>query len=108
MLQKLRNRIKAKAADTVELKGTLVHVDVEDSLVVLSGAVRLYVQKITYEKIAWQTVGVAEVENGIRVTPKFRLDDIAIERKIREIIKTYRRLHGTGLRVIVEDGVMVL
>ena len=104
----IKQRIEAKAADTVELKVTQVRVDVEDGLVVLSGAVRLYVQKMTYEKIAWQTMGVAEVENEIIVTPKFPLDDMAIESKIREIIQTHPRLHDVVLTVTVKGGAVVL
>ena len=104
----IKQRIEAKAADILELKGRQVRVDVEDGLVVLSGVVRLYVHKMTYEKIAWQTMGVAEMENEIRVTPKFPLDDMAIERKIREIIQTRPRLQDVALTVTVEGGAVVL
>ncbi len=104
----IKQQIEAKAVDTLELKGTQVRVYVEDGLVVLSGTVRLYEQKMTYEKIAWQTTGVAEVENEIRVIPKFSLNDIAIERKIRKIFKIYRRLHGAQLTVLVKDGAVAL
>ena len=104
----IKQQIEAKVSDTSALEGTQVRVYVEDGLVVLSGTVRLYEQKMTYEKIAWQTTGVAEVENEIRVIPKFSFNDIAIERKIREIFKIYRRLHGAQLTVTVKDGAVVL
>ena len=104
----IRQNIEAKVSDTSALEGTQVRVYVEDGMVVLSGTVRLYEQKMRYEKIAWQTRGVAEVENEIRVIPKFPLDDIAIERKIGEIFKIYPWLHGVQLTVIVKDGAVVL
>ena len=104
----IKQQIEAKVSDTSALEGTQVRVYVEDGLVVLSGTVRLYEQKMTYEKIAWQTRGVAEVENEIRVIPKFSLNDIAIERKIREIFKVYQRLDRAQLTVIVKDGAVVL
>ena len=86
----IKQRIEAKASGTPELKGTRVRVDVEDGLVVLSGTVRLYAQKMTYKKTAWQTMGVAEVENEIRVAPMYPLNDRAINRNLRKIIKAYR------------------
>jgi len=46
----IKQRIEAKASGTPELKGTRVRVDVEDGLVVLSGTVCLYAQKMTYKK----------------------------------------------------------
>ncbi len=46
----IKQQIEAKAGDTLELKDTQVRVDVEDRQVVLSGTVRLYRQKMTYEK----------------------------------------------------------
>ena len=104
----IKQQIEAKVSDTSALEGTQVRVYVEDGLVVLSGTARLYEQKMTYEKIAWQTRGVAEVENEIRVIPKFSLNDIAIERKIREIFKVYQRLDRAQLTVIVKDGAVVL
>lgn len=104
----IKQQIEAKAADTLELKDTQVRVDVEDRLVVLSGTVRLYEQKMTYEKIAWLTMDVAEVENEIRVAPMYPLNDRAINRKIREIIKAHRRLHGAQLTVTVKGGAVVL
>ena len=100
----IKQRIEAQAADTPALRGTRVRVEVDDRLVVLWGVVRLYAQKMTYERIAWQTMGVAEVDNEIRVTPRVALADIAIERKIREIIKEHQRFHSAAAAVKVENG----
>lgn len=72
------------------------------------GQVRLYSQKMMYARIAWQTKGVVEVENEIRVEPVVPLTDGAIERKIREIVKTCRRFQGVKLKIIVEKGYVFL
>ncbi len=103
----IKQRIEA-AANIPELKGTKVGVVVEDSYVVLYGKVRLYSQKMMYERIAWQTMGVVEVENEIRVVPRVPLADRAIERKIREIVKTYPRFHGAHVEIRVEKGSVFL
>lgn len=104
----IKQRIEAKASGTPELKDTQVRVDMEDRQVVLSGTVCLYEQKMTYEKIAWLAMDVAEVENEIRIAPMVPLNDRAINRKIREIIKTHRRLHGAQLTLSAKGGAVVL
>ena len=88
------------------LRGTRVEIHVEQRLVVLSGVVRLFEQKLVSERIAWTTLGVFEVDNEIRVVPKLPLTDVAIERKVREIIKKYPRFHGAGVKISVEEGVV--
>ena len=103
----IKQRIEA-AANIAQLRGTTVVIIVEDRYVILSGAVRLYSQKMTYERIAWQTMGVSEVENEIRVVPMVPLADKAIERKIREIVKTYRRFQGVQLKIRGEEGSVFL
>ena len=77
---------------------------VGDGLVVLSGSVRFYAHKLIVERIAWQTVGVAEVDNEIRVIPLYPLDDEAIERRIREIIEADSRFRGFSPTISVENG----
>jgi len=100
----IKQRIKDAAAETPELRGTKVRIAIEDGFVVLYGEVRLYSQKMIYERIAWQTMGVAEVENEIRVVPLMPLADAAIERKIREVVKTHRRFQGVQLKIRVQEG----
>lgn len=51
----IKQRIESKAADTFRLRGTKVNVAVEDSYVVLYGTVGLYIQKMLYEPIAWNS-----------------------------------------------------
>jgi hypothetical protein len=59
---------------------------------------------MVYERIAWKTVGVIEVDNEIRVTPLSPLADPTIERKIKEIIKTYDKFQGLNFSVSVKAG----
>jgi osmotically-inducible protein OsmY len=65
-----------------------------------------YIQKMTYERIAWKTAGVIEVDNEIRVTPVKPLTDAAIKRKIKEIVQTYRQFQGVNISVSVSAGVV--
>lgn len=104
----IKQRLEVKAAETVRLNGTEVRVHVEKCFVVLSGTVRFYRQKMLFERIAWQTMGVAEVDNEIVVLPRLALSDAAIERKIHEIVKTLPRFHGAGVSVTVDGGAVTL
>jgi osmotically-inducible protein OsmY len=104
----IKQRIEGVAAETVRLNGTEVRVHVEKCFVVLSGTVRFYRQKMLFERIAWQTMGVVEVDNEIVVVPRVALSDAAIERKIREIVKTFPRFHGAGVSVTVDGGAVAL
>jgi len=100
----IKQRIENKAADTFRLRGTEVNVAVEDSYVVLYGTVGLYIQKMLYEQIAWNTKGVVEVDNEIQVAPRSLQTDGAIERKIMELVNTYRRFQGVNIMVTVTEG----
>jgi osmotically-inducible protein OsmY len=100
----IKQEIENEAADTLHLRGTRVDLVVEDGYVDLFGEVGLYIQKMFYEKIAWKNKGVIEVENEIRVVPRLRQTDAAVERRITEIIKTHNRLKGAKVAVTVEKG----
>ncbi len=102
----MQREIEAKIAESTVLRGTRIEIHVEQRLVVLSGVVRLLEQRLVSERIAWTTLGVFEVDNEIRVVPKLPLTDVAIERKVRSVIKTYQRFHGAGLMVSVDKGVV--
>ena len=71
----LRQRIEAQARNDKRLEGTRVVVAVQDGGVVLSGSVWLYRQKMLYERIAWRTYGVVEVDNEIQVEPRVQVPD---------------------------------
>ena len=102
----IQREIEAQIAGSTKLRDARIEVHVEQRLVVLTGQVRLYEQKLVSDRIAWTTLGVFEVDNEIRVVPKVPLADAAIERKIREIVNAYKRFHGSGLVVEVDNGVV--
>ena len=101
----IRQKIENAASKNSNLKnGAKVNIAVERGFVVLYGTVERYIQKMLYEKIAWKTEGVLEIDNEIRVVPSFPKTDTAIERKIKEIVQTYRRFQGVSLSVSVTSG----
>jgi len=104
----IKRRFEEKAAETVRLDGTKVQVHVEKCFVVLSGTVRFYRQKMLFERIAWQIMGVEEVDNEIVVIPRLAISDAAIKGKITEIVKTFPRFHGAGVSVTVSGGAVTL
>ena len=89
----LKHWIEAKAARApVLMIADGVRVDVDDGFVVLSGRVRLLAQRMEYDRIAWQTHGVREVDNEIHVIPEAPVSDAEIERRVRYVVlETYRR-----------------
>jgi len=84
-------------------RGARVTIRVQQGQVVLLGSVRLYQQRLLYEQAAWQTAGVADVENEIRVVPVAALSDRDVEREIFALGKL-NRFQGADLRVRVERG----
>jgi osmotically-inducible protein OsmY len=102
----IKREIEALLAEDTTLRNTRIKVHVEDRLVVLTGEVRLYEQKLITDRVAWKMEGVLEVENEIRVIAKVPLSDTDIERKIREIVKVHVRFHGAGVEVAVKNGVV--
>ena len=104
----IQREIEAKITASETLQGNRIDIHVQQRLVVLTGEVRLYEQKLISERIAWTTTGVFEVDNEIRVIPKLPLSDQAIMRKITEIIKANERFRAAEIEVTVRDGKVVL
>jgi osmotically-inducible protein OsmY len=100
----IQREIEALFSEDAMLHDARIKVHVEDRLVILTGEVRLYEQKLITDRMAWTTMGVLEVENEIRVIPKVPLSDTDIERKIWEIVKADVRLHGADVEVGVNNG----
>ena len=104
----LKHWIEAKAARTPVLMITdTVWVDVDDGFVVLSGRVRLLAQRMEYDRIAWQTQGVKEVDNEIHVIPEAPVSDVEIEHRVRYVmLDTYRRFshHEMDAHIGVDRG----
>ena len=104
----IKQAIEEAAANTPELQGTDPRIAVQGRTVILFGSVRLFLHKMLYEQIAWQTIGVLEVDNEIRVVPQVPLSDAAIERKIWEIIRRYEQFYTSEIKVTVEHGTVFL
>jgi len=102
--ERIKLAIEKEIANSPGLGGVQVRVLVEDGNVVLFGAVRLYIQKMQIEKIAWQTEGVVEVDNEAHVVPQAPLSDVAIKRKILEIIGGHDRFLAAQIKVEVKEG----
>ena len=93
----LKHWIESRAARTpVLMTADEVRVDVDDGFVVLSGQVHLLAQRMEYDQIAWQTIGVREVDNEIVVIPAEVSSDSEIERKVRWLSAWTRTLLGSG------------
>lgn len=104
----IQREIEAQIEESSELRGSQIEVHVEQRLVMLTGQVRLYEQKLISDRIAWTTPGVFEVDNEIRVEPKRGLTDAAIEQKIKEIVKVDERFRSAGVEVRVDNGAVSL
>ena len=104
----IHREIEARIAAEEKLRDARIEVHVEERLVVLTGQVRLYEQKLISDRVAWTTPGVVEVDNEIRVVPKLPMSDAAIERKIREIVKSDERFRDAQLVVRVNSGEVIL
>lgn len=100
----VKQKIESEASKTLNLRTAKVNVAVENGYVVLYGTVDRYIQKMLYEKITWKTEGVFEVDNEIKVVPKLPQTDAAIDRKIKEILQTYRQFQGVNISVAVKAG----
>lgn len=102
----IKQQIEKKAGEDADLKTGTVKVAVQNGFVVLYGSVDRYIQKMNYEKIAWNIEGVVEVENEIRVIPIVFHEDADIERKVKEIVQTYDRFQGVSISATVKTGVV--
>ena len=100
----IQRDIEAEIAESERLAHSRIAVHVEQRLVVLTGEVRSYEQNLISERIAWTTMSVFEVDNEIRVMPRLPLSDMAIERKVREIVKANERFRAAGVVVVVSEG----
>ena len=104
----IQQAVETRIAETAELRGTRIQVHVDQGLVVLSGDVRLYEQKLVSERVAWTTPGVVEVDNELQVVPTLALTDAAIERAIWMVVKGDAGFVAAGLVVRVDHGAVLI
>ena len=104
----IKQRIEHEVAADFRLRETMVSIDVLQGFVVLRGKVNVYIKKILYERIAWKTVGVIEVENEIRVIPAWPATDDAIKRRVMEALHAYQSFADIDAAITVEAGVVFI
>ncbi len=100
----IREEIEAELAALETLQETQIKVHVEERLVILTGNVRFYEQKLISERVAWTTPGIYEVDNEIQVEPIAPLSDPAIKQAIWKIVKANERFRASALEVTVREG----
>ncbi len=81
---------------------------VRDRLLILTGEVRLYEHKLIIGRIAWTARNAFEVDNEIHVLPRVPLSGRAIERRIREIVKSSERLRAARIAAAVVQGKVLI
>jgi len=105
----IKSEIEMSISTTTALQNNAsIKVYVDQRLVVLSGKVRLYEQKLIADRNAWTTMGVSEVDSEIRVVPKIPLADAGIEKKIKMLIKSGSQFVTAGIAVQVVNGEVTL
>jgi osmotically-inducible protein OsmY len=100
----IKVEVESRISASEQLGDTSIEVHVEGRLVVLTGRVRLYEQKLVGERLAWTTPGVFEVDNELRVVPGTPLSDTAIARKIRDIVYKHEQFRVADVVVNVKEG----
>ena len=102
--KQIQHEIEAQIAESAVLQNIRIEIHVEQRLVVLTGEVRLYEQKMSLERIAWTTPEVFEVDNEIQIVPQMPLSDEQIKEKIRMIVKADDHFHVALLNIRVDKG----
>jgi len=102
--KQIQLEIEAQIAESAVLQDIRIDIHVEQRLVVLTGEVRLYEQKMSLERIAWTTPEVFEVDNEILIVPQMPLSDEQIKEKIRMIVKADDHFHVALLDIRVDKG----
>jgi osmotically-inducible protein OsmY len=102
----IKQSIEHEVAADFRLRGTMVSVDVLQGFVVLRGKVNVFIKKMLYERIAWTTVGVTEVENEIKVIPDLPTTDDDIKRHIIDALYAHQRFADINAAIAVEAGVV--
>jgi osmotically-inducible protein OsmY len=104
----LHHLIEDRLTEPDILQDTQIAVHVENSMVVLTGKVKLLQQKLVADRVAWTTSGVYEVENEIEIRPDASYSDSAISKMISVIIERDPRYLTAVVNLTVRDGKVYL
>jgi osmotically-inducible protein OsmY len=98
----VRARIEQRLGQ-LSAPGSRINVAVAEGNVVLYGTVRVLEHALRAEQAVWQTEGVSDVDNELRVVPLAGGGDAAIEREVRSVLAD-ERFAGVEIRIEVEAG----
>ena len=101
---RIQIEIESRIAATEQLEDAQIEVHLYENLVILTGEVRLYEQKLVGERLAWTTPGVFEVDNELRVVPRTPLTDSAIAQRIADIVSRQDRFRVANVVTNVHEG----
>ncbi|MDX2506625.1 MAG: BON domain-containing protein [Gammaproteobacteria bacterium] len=102
--EKIQHDIMTQLENSGLQKDIQIDIHVEQRLVVLTGKVRLYEQKLNIERIAWTTPGVFEVDNELRIVPLLSLSDVQIKEKVKVIVEADDNFHVSLVNIKVDNG----
>ena len=100
---RIRKTIQVRISKNTSITMEGVDLQVDNGIVLLSGAVTNLLQKSQARQIAESIVGVRSVVDNIRVTPHVR-DDEAISRDIQKALDFPGPQPGMAISVFVEKG----
>ncbi|MCW8928747.1 MAG: BON domain-containing protein [Gammaproteobacteria bacterium] len=106
--EQIQARIISLVSESSLLQGNQIEIHVKQRLVVLTGKVRFYEQKLNIERIAWTSPGVFEVDNKLRINPLMPLSDKDIKDQVMAIMKTDDKFHISLVSVIVDNGNVII
>ncbi len=106
--RQIQDEIKIKIASSAVLQGIRVGVHVEQHLVVLTGEVQFYEQKMILERIAWTSHDVYEVDNELRIVPLRSYSDKQIKENIRKIVEENNNFRISLINIKVDKGLVTI
>lgn len=83
-------------------------VEVTDGAVTLRGTVDNLAAKAEAERIAWNTVGVTDVTNELRVAPPLPMEDLALATRVQQALQRDPFLDAYDVVVTADDGIVTL
>jgi osmotically-inducible protein OsmY len=105
------HEIQAAISQRLAMDGRInskaIQVKVDDGQATLSGTVETFTEKGLAENLVASTYGVKAVNNQLIVKPA-PTKDIAVERAVKEAIKSTPALQKNNIQVSVSDGVVTL
>ena len=103
----IRAAISQRLAMDGRIEPKAINVKVDNGRAILSGTVETLTEKALAENLVASTYGVKAVDNQLIVKPA-PTKDTAVQRAVKEAIKTTPALQKSDIQVAVSDGVVTL